>query len=57
MLTPYTVMFNLTGSIMIYAASKEEAVQKAENMWRSDIADEAEELGFAAFAVKEKEEE
>jgi len=42
---------------MVYAASKEEAVQKVENMWRSDAVDEAEELGFSAFAVVEKKEE
>ena len=56
-MSPYTVMFNFTGSIMVYAASKEEAVQKVENMWRSDAVDEAEELGFSAFAVVEKKEE
>ncbi len=49
----YTVIVNFTGSIMVSAASKEEAVQMVENMRRDDVVDDAEELGFSAFAVLE----
>lgn len=50
----YTVIVNFTGSIMVSAASKEEAVQMVENIRRDDVVDDAEELGFSAFAVLER---
>ena len=53
----YTVIVNFTGSIMVSAASKEEAVQMVENMGRDDVIDDAEELGFSAFAVLEEEDQ
>lgn len=50
----YTVIVNFTGSVMVSAASKEEAVQMVENMRRDDVVDDAEEHGFSALAVLER---